>query len=370
MSHSESHSSVNYQGLALTSLVVGGIAAGIGLTNVEPAEAGENPRISVAVTNIQSNQNSQSFFAEIVAPATDYFFTQGAVSVNYATVGGASSDTSQLVITDGAFSSTPQTINSSTVEAATARAINNALTDGRYGDIVGLVNAYNGPPASAQNPSASVAITNIKSNSNSQSFAAEIVAPFANFYISRIETTAGALAYSNTITGDTSQVFLTGGGAQATFTGFTANTVDAATARAIDSLSDASRYGDVIGIVSAYGNKGFAEGAENPSVSVALTNIQSNTNSQNFAAEIVAPETGAYFSSVVATVGFVAANTADSSQRFISSGTISAASVGNTTSSVERSTARSIDNANTADRYGDVMGILKAWQGGGSPALD
>jgi len=363
MSHSESSKAINYQGLALTSLVVGAVATSVGLGSVEPATAGENPRISVAVTNIQSNQNSQSFAAEIVAPYTDYYFSQGSVTVNYGTVGAT--DNSQLAITTGNFSATAQNYTSTTVEAKTAAAINSALGTGRYGDVIGLVNAYNGPPAGAANPSASVAITNIRSNSNSQSFAAEIVAPFANFYINQIALTAASYA---TLTGDPSQVFLTSGSAQATITAFGANTVDAATARAIDGALGQNRYGDVIGIVSAYGNKGFAEGAQNPSVSVALTNIQSNMNSQSFAAEIVAPETGIYFTSASASITTAAG--ADISQRLITTGQISAGTVANTTSTVERSTAIAIETANTNNRYGDVMGIVKAWQGGGSSALD
>ena len=370
MSHSESSKSVNYQGLALTSLIVGAVATGVGLVSAKPATAGENPRISVAVTNIQSNQSSQSFAAEIVAPATDRYFTTGTVTVNYATAGA---DPSQVVINDGNLTATPATYNSSTVESATARAINDALSGERYGDIMGLVSAYNGPSASAANPSASVALTNIQSNSNSQSFAAEIVAPFVNFDISAIEVTDGALGYSNTIGDDTSQIFLTSGSAEATINPFTvgADTVAAATARAIDDLVGDERYGDVIGIVNAYGNKGFAAGAENPSVSVALTNIQSNLNSQSFAAEIVAPETGVYFSSASASISYtILGDTSDASQVRISLGTVSAGTALNTTSSVESSVTDAIVTANGDGRYGDVIGIVKAWQGGSSAALD
>jgi hypothetical protein len=366
MSNSESSKSVNYQGLALTSLIVGAVATGVGLVSAKPATAGENPRISVAVTNIQSNTSSQSFAAEIVAPATDRYFTTGTVTVNYATSG---SDPSQVVINDATLTAATVAYTASTVESATARAINTALGANRYGDVIGLVNAYNGPPASAENPSASVALTNIQSNGNSQSFASEIVAPFANFQISAIGVTAGGLTYTNGVTADTSQIFLTSGNAQATIAAFEANTVDAATARAIDGAVTAGRFGDIIGIVNAYGNKGFAEGAQNPSVSVALTNIQSNTNSQSFAAEIVAPETGVYFTSASGTITAVTlAATSDASQVRISSGTVSAGTVANVTSTVERSTANAIDTAGV--RTGDVIGIVKAWQGGGSSALD
>jgi hypothetical protein len=367
MSHSESSKSVNYQGLALTSLIVGAVATGVGLVSAKPATAGENPRISVAVTNIQSNTSSQSFAAEIVAPATDRYFTTGTVTVNYATAG---SDPSQVVINDATLAATPVTYTATTVESATARAINNALGENRYGDVIGLVNAYNGPPASAENPSASVALTNIQSNSNSQSFASEIVAPFANFQISAIGVADGGLTYANNIA-DASQIFLTSAQAQATITAFEANTVDAATARAIDSAVSSNRYGDVIGIVGAYGNKGFAEGAQNPSVSVALTNIQSNTNSQSFAAEIVAPETGVYFSIATGTITYATLGaTSDSSQVRIATGAITATASTNTTSTVERSVANAIDATNSNNRYGDVMGIVKAWQGGSSAALD
>ena len=132
-----------------------------------------------------------------------------------------------------------------------------------------------------------------------------------------------------------------------------------------------TQYGDVIGIVGAYGNKGFAEGAQNPSVSVALTNIQSNTNSQSFAAEIVAPETGVYFSIATGTITYATLGaTSDSSQVRIATGTVSAGTVANTTSTVERSVANAIDATNSNNRYGDVMGIVKAWQGGSSAALD
>ena len=367
MSHSESSKSVNYQGLALTSLIVGAVATGVSLVSAKPATAGENPRISVAVTNIQSNTSSQSFAAEIVAPATDRYFSTGTVIVNYATSGA---DPSQVVIDDATLAATPTTYAATTVESATARAINTALGTNRYGDVIGLVNAYNGPSASAENPSASVALTNIQSNGNSQSFASEIVAPFANFQISGIGvSSSGGLTYSNTITADTSQIFLTSAEAQATITTFNANTVDAATARAIDAAVTGTRFGDIIGIVNAYGNKGFAEGAQNPSVSVALTNIQSNTNSQSFAAEIVAPETGVFFTSASGTITAVTlAATSDASQVRISSGTVSAGTVANTTSTVERSTTNAIDTAGA--RTGDVIGIVKAWQGGGSAALD
>jgi hypothetical protein len=39
-------------------------------------------------------------------------------------------------------------------------------------------------------------------------------------------------------------------------------------------------------------------------------------------------------------------------------------------STVEAATARAIDSAETAAQYGDIIGIVKSWQSGGSAALD
>jgi hypothetical protein len=259
MSHSESNASLNYQGLALTSLVVGGIAAGISLTNVEPAHA-ENPRVSVAVTNIQSNTNSQSFAAEIVGPATDFYFTGASVSVTYDDAVGAAgaTDLSQIVITTGTMNASQVTLEANTFESATARAIAAAVTDERYGDVIGIVNAYNGPPAGAENPSVSVALTNIQSNTSSQNFAAEIVAPMTDQFFTSV---TASVTYQNATaisSGDQSQFLINNASISALTTNYTATTVETATANAIDQADTDARQGDVIGIVKAWQGGGSA----------------------------------------------------------------------------------------------------------------
>lgn len=253
MSHSESSKSINYQGLALTSLIVGSVATVVSLGRVEPAQA-ENPRVSVAVTNIQSNTNSQSFAAEIVAPATNFYFTNAFVDVTYTNASGVAgtSDASQIVITNGTLSATAATYTASSVETATARAINDALSDSRYGDIIGIVNAYNGPPAGAENPSASVALTNIQSNTGSQSFAAEIVAPMTDVFFTNV---TAAVTYENATAiglSDASQFVINTATISVATQNYTALTVETATANAINDSNTAGRYGDVTGIVKAW----------------------------------------------------------------------------------------------------------------------
>ena len=260
MSNSESSKSVNYQGLALTSLIVGAVATGVGLVSAKPATAGENPRISVAVTNIQSNTNSQSFAAEIVGPATDFYFTAASVGITYdsATSAAGVTDTSPIVIVNATMNTVGVAYTANTFESATARAITEAVTDSRYGDVIGIVNAYNGPPAGAENPSVSVALTNILANTSSQSFAAEIVAPMTDQFFTSV---TAAVTYENATAigiGDQSQFVINTASISAVSTNYTATTVETATANAIDAADTASRAGDVIGIVKAWQGGGSA----------------------------------------------------------------------------------------------------------------
>ena len=258
MSYSESSKSINYQGLALTSLIVGAVATGVGLVSAEPAKA-ENPRVSVAVTNIQSNTNSQSFAAEIVGPATDFYFTGASVGITYDSAAGVAgvTDTSQIVIINATMNTVGVAYTANSFESATARAINNAFDDDRYGDVIGIVNAYNGPPAGAENPSVSVALTNILANTSSQSFAAEIVAPMTDQFFTSVTATVtyeNASAYSS----DVSQFVINTASISAISTNYTATTVETATANAIDAADTANRQGDVIGIVKAWQGGGSA----------------------------------------------------------------------------------------------------------------
>lgn len=359
--------SINYQGLTLTAGIVSSIAAGVTLANVPQAKA-ENPRVSVAVTNIISNKNSVNFAAEIVGPSSVNYFNGATVGITYQS---AANDASQILITGGTATVNFAAYSATTVEAATARAIDNALGLTRYGDIIGMVNAYNGPPKDFENPSASIAITNILSNTNSQNLAAEIVAPPSNFWFSNV---TASVTYSSGAqlavgVGDPSQYVIANANAGVGSSIFTAETVEASTARAIDAATTATRFGDVIGIVNAYdGPYTF----DNPRASIALTNILSNTNSQNFAAEVVGPETVQYFTSITASVTYLSTPGAitDYSQFAINLATVTAAGVNYTAQTVEAATGRSISAAQGLTRFGDVIGIVRSWQNGGSAALD
>jgi predicted class III extradiol MEMO1 family dioxygenase len=213
----------------------------------------------VAVTNIQSNTNSQSFAAEIVGPATDFYFTGASVDVSYNSASNAAgvNDASQIVIINATMNTVGVGYTATTFESATARAIAEAVTDSRYGDFIGIVNAYNGPPAGAENPSASVALTNILANTSSQSFAAEIVAPMTDVYFTSVTaavTYENASAYSS----DVSQFVINTANISAASTAYTATSVEIATADAIDAADGANRQGDVIGIVKAWQGGGSA----------------------------------------------------------------------------------------------------------------
>ena len=74
-----------------------------GAVNTPGACAGE-PRISITITNTQSNQSSQSFNAQITAPPT-VFFTGAVGTVIYTPAPG---DPSQIQITSGTVSVTSQ----------------------------------------------------------------------------------------------------------------------------------------------------------------------------------------------------------------------------------------------------------------------
>ncbi len=123
--------------------------------------------------------------------------------------------------------------------------------------------------------------------------------------------------------------------------------------------------------ISAEPAKAQFIGAESQSrVSAAVTSILSNDNTNSFAAEIVFPEssiasTGALeLDLTYATIG------TDVSQIAIVNASMSAATAIYSASTVEAATARSIDLAATSSRFGDVIGIVKSWQSGGSSALD
>lgn len=112
-------------------------------------------------------------------------------------------------------------------------------------------------------------------------------------------------------------------------------------------------------------------GADSQSrVSAAVTSVLTNSVTNSFAAEVVFPQNDIYATgSATVTVNYAAIGT-DASQLAITSATINAATAAYTAASVEGATARAIDAARNLSRYGDIIGIVKSWQSGGSAALD
>ncbi|HCQ21217.1 MAG: hypothetical protein AN481_11180 [Aphanizomenon flos-aquae LD13] len=93
------------------------------------------------------------------------------------------------------------------------------------------------------------AVTNTFSNGIANSFAAEIVYPQNNYAPSG--TVSMNISYS-TAGGDASKVVITGATMSGPVTTYSASTVEAATARAIDGARTASRFDDVNGIVKSW----------------------------------------------------------------------------------------------------------------------
>ncbi|MBK1988947.1 TEK-like protein [Sphaerospermopsis aphanizomenoides BCCUSP55] len=105
-------------------------------------------------------------------------------------------------------------------------------------------------------------------------------------------------------------------------------------------------------------------------VSAAVTSVLSNGTTNSFASEIVFPQnsitpTGQLTLKInYSTVGH------DPSQVTIIKGNMYAGSVNYTDNSIEAAIARAIDAALNDYRFGDIIGIIKSWQSGGSSALD
>ena len=107
-------------------------------------------------------------------------------------------------------------------------------------------------PAQAQSR-VSTAVTNTQSNNATNSFAAEMV--FSGGDISNGELDL-SLTYSTV--GDGSQLVITAANMSAGQLGTGAVTLEAATARAIDTAAGGGRFGDVIGIVQQWQSGGSA----------------------------------------------------------------------------------------------------------------
>lgn len=93
------------------------------------------------------------------------------------------------------------------------------------------------------------AVTNTFSNGIANSFAAEILYPQNNYAPSG--TVSMSISYG-TAGGDASKVVITGATMSGPVSTYSASTVEAATARAIDGARTASRFDDVNGIVKSW----------------------------------------------------------------------------------------------------------------------
>lgn len=105
-------------------------------------------------------------------------------------------------------------------------------------------------------------------------------------------------------------------------------------------------------------------------VSTAVTSILSNGVTNNFAAEIVLPDKDFAFTGAVGLTLAYATVADDVSQVAITGASLSAANATYSATTVEAATARAVDAAIAATRNGDIIGIVKSWQSGGSSALD
>jgi len=100
-------------------------------------------------------------------------------------------------------------------------------------------------------------------------------------------------------------------------------------------------------------------------VSGAVTNVLSNTVSNSFAAEIVFPQNDYVSNGTVSiSISYATVNN-DSSQVGIVSATMTAVGSTYAAKTVEAATARAIDAAasTSANRFGDINGIVKSWRG-------
>ncbi|MDB9319753.1 MULTISPECIES: hypothetical protein [Cyanophyceae] len=104
--------------------------------------------------------------------------------------------------------------------------------------------------------------------------------------------------------------------------------------------------------------------------SAAVTSILSNGTTNSFASEVVFPQNSISPSGQLTlriTYGAVAH---DPSQVAITRGNLNAGTVNYTDNSIQAALARAINTAMHQNRLGDIIGIVRSWQSGGSAALD
>lgn len=105
-------------------------------------------------------------------------------------------------------------------------------------------------------------------------------------------------------------------------------------------------------------------------VSAAVTSILSNGTTSSFASEIVFPQNSISPSGQMTLKIHYGAVGHDPSQVTIVKGNMYAGTVSITDNTIESAIARAIDTAINDHRLGDIIGIVKSWQSGGSAALD
>jgi hypothetical protein len=104
--------------------------------------------------------------------------------------------------------------------------------------------------------------------------------------------------------------------------------------------------------------------------SAAVTSILSNGTTSSFASEIVFPQSSVSPSGQLTLGVTYAAVGHDSSQVVIIRGNMYAGTVNHTDQTIQSAIARAINTAMHQNRFGDIIGIVKSWQSGGSSALD
>lgn len=130
---------------AISSFLASGAVAGSFISG-DPAQAQfigteSQSRVSTAITSFLATGVTNSLSSEIVFPQSNVAPTgQVTVQVNYATI--SASDPTAVAITSATVNASTASITADTVEASTARAIDAAKTANRFGDVVGIVNAW------------------------------------------------------------------------------------------------------------------------------------------------------------------------------------------------------------------------------------
>jgi hypothetical protein len=105
-------------------------------------------------------------------------------------------------------------------------------------------------------------------------------------------------------------------------------------------------------------------------VSAVVTSILSNGTTNRFASEIVFPQ-GSISPSGDLTIKIIYGSVGnDPSQVAIIKGNMNAGTVNYPDNTIQAAIARAIDTAINDHRLGDIIGIVKSWQSGGSAALD